>query len=73
MYEYTLKNKNVTNWGVKFNQSSPINIQYELWYNSTQSANLTDVFGRTLLGLMRGIDESIGKLLLLVYESVGFE
>ncbi|KAI8833374.1 hypothetical protein BC829DRAFT_426391 [Chytridium lagenaria] len=61
LYDYVLLHPNTTNWGVIFraNDSEVTNIQYEIWYNASQTLNDTDVIGRTLVSLMRGLDEAI--------------
>lgn len=65
IYQYTLRNNNVTEWGIFFNETtSPRrNIQYQIWYNSTQTINTTDVFGLKLVSLMRSLDEAIISVL----------
>lgn len=60
IYSYVLANPNITQFGITFNQTlNPPRIQYQIWYNSSQVSNGTDVFGRPLLSLMRGLDEAI--------------
>lgn len=67
IYDYTILNPNVTQWGVTFSQSTlpngGQNIRYQVWYNASQTVNITsltgDVFGRTVLSLTRGLDEAI--------------
>ncbi|KAJ3123094.1 ATP-binding cassette sub- A member 1 [Nowakowskiella sp. JEL0407] len=61
VYEYTLNNPNVTRWGLTFSivETPRLNIQYQIWVNHSLSSNQTDFFGREVLSLMRGIDESI--------------
>ncbi|KAJ3217033.1 ATP-binding cassette sub- A member 1 [Dinochytrium kinnereticum] len=61
LYDYVLLHPNTTNWGVIFkcNDSEVMNIQYEIWYNASQTLNDTDVLGRSIVSLMRGIDEAI--------------
>lgn len=64
LYSYVLANPNITQFGITFNQTiNPPRIQYQIWYNSSQVSNGTDVFGRPLLSLIRGIDESIISVL----------
>lgn len=66
IYDYALKHPNTTAWGVTFNQAAaglPVNIQYQLWFNATNSANGTDIFGRTVLSMIRGLDEAIISVL----------
>lgn len=66
IYNYSLKNPNVTRWGITFSQpavATPLNIRYQLWYNATSTLNSSsgtgDVFGREVLSFTRGIDEAI--------------
>ncbi|KAH6568256.1 hypothetical protein BASA50_008934 [Batrachochytrium salamandrivorans] len=62
IYNYALKNPNSTAWAVTFNQpviSTPINIQYQLWFNATNAANGSDIFGRDVIAFVRGLDEAI--------------
>ncbi|KAL2914225.1 hypothetical protein HK105_206322 [Polyrhizophydium stewartii] len=61
IYNYALKHPNTTAWGVTFSQTaaSPINIQYQLWFNATNAGNDTDIFGREVLAFVRGLDEAI--------------
>nr|KAJ3419409.1 ATP-binding cassette sub- A member 1 [Polyrhizophydium stewartii] len=61
IYNYALKHPNTTAWGVTFSQTaaSPINIQYQLWFNATNAANGSDIFGRDVLAFVRGLDEAI--------------
>ncbi|KAL5032325.1 hypothetical protein RTP6_000451 [Batrachochytrium dendrobatidis] len=62
IYNYALKHPNATSWGLTFNQpaaTTPINIQYQLWFNATNSANGSDIFGRNVLAFVRGLDEAI--------------
>jgi hypothetical protein len=62
IYNYALLNPNTTSWGVSFNEAgtgSAINIQYQLWFNATATANGSDIFGRTVLSFVRGLDEAI--------------
>jgi ABC-type Na+ transport system ATPase subunit NatA len=66
IYDYAIKFPNTTAWGVVFNQPArpgPTNIQYQIWFNATNTANKTDIFGRTVLSLMRGLDEAIISVL----------
>jgi hypothetical protein len=67
MYNYVLKNQNVTNWGVTFNQardlSGNVNVQYQVWFNISRIAVGIDVFGSQLQSFMRGMDEAISKIL----------
>ncbi|KAI8894545.1 hypothetical protein BC833DRAFT_604469 [Globomyces pollinis-pini] len=62
IYDFAVLHPNTTSWGITFNQpadSSVLNIQYQLWFNATNVANSTDIFGRPLLSMIRGIDEAI--------------
>ncbi|TPX33176.1 hypothetical protein SmJEL517_g03814 [Synchytrium microbalum] len=61
IYNFTLYHPNYTSWGIVFNYSPTPNpnYQYQIWYNSTQVSNGSDIFGRDLTGFMRGIDEAI--------------
>lgn len=59
IYQYTLKNPNTTQFAVIFNTTNPLAIQYQIWFNSSQTRNNTDVFGTNLLSIMRGLDEAI--------------
>ncbi|KAJ2990991.1 ATP-binding cassette sub- A member 1 [Globomyces sp. JEL0801] len=66
IYNYALQNPNTTAWGITFNQpkeSPNVNIQYQLWFNATNNANGTDIFGRAVLSMVRGIDEAIISVL----------
>jgi hypothetical protein len=62
IYDFTIQNPNTTAWGVTFNQTgsgSSINIQYQLWFNASATVNGSDIFGRSVLSFVRGLDESI--------------
>lgn len=65
IFQYALNNTNTTRWAVVFNNqtsttSNPtLNIQYQLWFNTTLSANGSDPYGREILSMMRGLDEAI--------------
>ncbi|KAI9098683.1 hypothetical protein DFS34DRAFT_618514 [Phlyctochytrium arcticum] len=61
IYDYALFNPNVTAWGVTFTDTigPPRNIAYQLWYNASNVANGTDVYGRQVVSFMRGLDEAI--------------
>eukprot|EP00842_Homolaphlyctis_polyrhiza_P002456 jgi/Hompol1/3210/HPOL_001591-RA len=66
LYQYTLRNPNVTAWGIQINDvpsATPRNVQYQIWYNGTRVANSSDVFGRQLTSFIRGMDESIVTVL----------
>ncbi|KAJ3345706.1 ATP-binding cassette sub- A member 1, partial [Kappamyces sp. JEL0680] len=72
IYQYALRNSNVTAWGklvqltvaISFGETRDpstgrINVQYQVWYNASNIASGIDVFGRQLQSLMRGLDEAI--------------
>lgn len=62
IYTYALRHPNTTAWGITFNQNgtgSSINLQYQLWFNATNTANGSDIFGRTVMSFVRGLDEAI--------------
>ncbi|KAI8815090.1 hypothetical protein BJ742DRAFT_670515 [Cladochytrium replicatum] len=68
IYDYTLKHRNVTKWGIVFNKtetpaSAPggasTNFQYQVWFNGSQSGNGTDYFGRQALTLVTLLDSAI--------------
>ena len=65
IYNYALHHPNITQWGISFAQSwNPIpTVQYQIWYNASLVANGTDVFGRSLVSLLRGMDEAIISVL----------
>ncbi|KAJ3084515.1 ATP-binding cassette sub- A member 1, partial [Quaeritorhiza haematococci] len=65
IYDYTLKNPNTTQWGITFNQTTTPapNIQYQIWFNASQVANGSDIFGRQMVAFMRGVDEAIISVL----------
>jgi ABC-type multidrug transport system ATPase subunit len=68
VYDYVVQNPNKTAWAVSFSQpnreTSPgTNIQYQLWFNATATANGSDIFGRTVLSFVRGLDEAIISVL----------
>lgn len=58
-------NISTTSWGIAFNvgSTSPINVQYQVWFNATNIVNGSDIFSRQLLSVVRGIDESIISVL----------
>jgi hypothetical protein len=66
LYNYVLKNQNVTNWGITFNQERDVNgnlnVQYQVWFNISRIAVGIDVFGSQLQSFMRGMDEAISIL-----------
>ncbi|CAG8495553.1 10807_t:CDS:2 [Ambispora gerdemannii] len=61
IYNYTLNNPNVTLFGIEFTieDGPPTNYRYQIWFNSTQTNNNSDVFNEQLLSFQRGIDEAI--------------
>ncbi|KAH6573582.1 hypothetical protein BASA62_002888 [Batrachochytrium salamandrivorans] len=62
IYNYIVRNPNSTAWAISFSQpviSTPVNIQYQLWINSTTTSNGTDIYGREVIAFVRGIDEAI--------------
>ncbi|KAG9307579.1 hypothetical protein G9A89_023144 [Geosiphon pyriformis] len=61
IFNYTLNNPNVTLFGIEFTSvpGPPTNYRYQIWFNSTQSNNNSDVFSEQLLSFQRGIDEAI--------------
>jgi hypothetical protein len=66
IYSYALRHPNTTAWGITFNQEGTgpaINLQYQLWFNATNTANGSDIFGRTVLSFVRGLDEAIITIL----------
>ncbi|KAI8820139.1 uncharacterized protein EV422DRAFT_531784 [Fimicolochytrium jonesii] len=65
VYEYSLVTPNVTAWGINFTDTvgPPRNFAYQVWFNSSNVANGTDIYGRQLVALMRGIDEAIISVL----------
>ena len=65
IYDYVLQNPNTTNWAIVFNENQEPNpnTQYQIWYNSTSTAEGIDVFGIQLVSFMRGMDEAILSIL----------
>jgi hypothetical protein len=63
IYDYAVSNPNVTKWGITFNRTTTpaLNIQYQLWYNYSNVANGTDIFGREVVSFIRGLDEAISE------------
>ncbi|KAJ3064546.1 ATP-binding cassette sub- A member 1 [Podochytrium sp. JEL0797] len=61
IYTYALNHPNVTRWAVTFDTvvGPPLNVRYQLWYNASLSANGSDIFGRELISMVRGLDEAI--------------
>ncbi|KAI9329664.1 hypothetical protein DFJ73DRAFT_631314 [Zopfochytrium polystomum] len=65
LYNYVLQNPNRTMWGVSFDKKDTqlLNVQYNIWYNSTQTRNDFDIFANGPLSFMRGLDEAIISVL----------
>ncbi|KAI8838123.1 hypothetical protein BC829DRAFT_404623 [Chytridium lagenaria] len=63
IYNYALNNPNLTRWAVTFDTKNPgaanVNVRYQVWFNASLTANVSDIFGRELLSVVRGLDESI--------------
>ncbi|KAJ3117495.1 ATP-binding cassette sub- A member 1 [Phlyctochytrium bullatum] len=63
IYNYALNNPNVTRWAVNFDIRNPgtpqVNVRYQLWFNASLTANASDLFGREMLSVTRGLDEAI--------------
>ncbi|TPX32073.1 hypothetical protein SmJEL517_g04789 [Synchytrium microbalum] len=61
IYSYAVAHPNVTKWGITFTrtQTTTLNIAYQVWYNYSNTANGTDVFGREVVSFIRGMDEAI--------------
>ncbi|ORY36002.1 P-loop containing nucleoside triphosphate hydrolase protein [Rhizoclosmatium globosum] len=61
IYNYALNHPNVTRWAVTFDTvTTPyLNVRYQVWYNASLSANGSDIFGRELVSVVRGLDEAI--------------
>ncbi|KAJ3173237.1 ATP-binding cassette sub- A member 1 [Geranomyces variabilis] len=61
IYDYALYSPNITKWGISFTDTPgpPRNVAYQVWYNTTNTANGTDIYGRQLVAMMRGLDEAI--------------
>ncbi|ORZ30829.1 hypothetical protein BCR44DRAFT_1443906 [Catenaria anguillulae PL171] len=58
LYNYILANPNTTLFSVTFQSRLP-NAQYQLWYNTTQFANGTDLYDGQVLSAQRGLDEAL--------------
>ncbi|ORZ10899.1 ABC-2 family transporter protein-domain-containing protein [Catenaria anguillulae PL171] len=58
IYNYVLTNPNTTQFGVAFQSTLPT-ARYQLWYNTTQAANGSDIYAGELLSMQRGLDEAI--------------
>ncbi|KAI9204486.1 uncharacterized protein BJ171DRAFT_424289 [Polychytrium aggregatum] len=66
IYNYTYAYRNSTRWAITFDQigaAPSINVRYQIWFNGTVTANGSDIFGRDLLSVMRGIDETLVSVL----------
>jgi ABC-type multidrug transport system fused ATPase/permease subunit len=68
VYDFAVQHPNTTSWAISFSQPDPTvnpetNIQYQLWFNGTSTANGSDIFGRTVLSFVRGLDEAIISVL----------
>ncbi|CAG8465050.1 7477_t:CDS:2 [Paraglomus occultum] len=61
IYDYTLQNPNTTLFGIEFTtvHQPTTNYRYQIWFNSTQSANNSDVFSDQIVAFQRGLDEAI--------------
>ncbi|KAJ3314632.1 ATP-binding cassette sub- A member 1 [Blyttiomyces sp. JEL0837] len=64
IYNYAINTPNVTRWAVTFDTQKPsasalTNVRYQVWYNATLTANASDIFGRELVSVIRGLDEAI--------------
>ena len=72
IYDYAIKQPNVTRWGITFSQSTlpngGRNIRYQIWHNTSLTLNSTsltaDLFNRDVIAITRGIDEAISTLFL---------
>ena len=55
--------------GISFStQTNPVqNIQYQIWYNASLRANGSDVVGRQVVSLLRGMDEAISESFFVIY------
>ena len=60
IYDFVAKYPNVTLWGINFNLASQ-NMQYQIWYNFSQTTLNGDPWGPSILSLRRGIDEAISQ------------
>ncbi|ORZ29892.1 hypothetical protein BCR44DRAFT_54784 [Catenaria anguillulae PL171] len=58
LYNYILANPNTTLFSVTFQSRLP-NARYQLWYNTTQFANGTDLYDGQVLSAQRGLDEAL--------------
>ncbi|KAJ3018234.1 ATP-binding cassette sub- A member 1 [Thoreauomyces humboldtii] len=65
IYDYSLYSPNVTKWGIVFTDTvgPPRNVAYQVWFNSTNVSNGTDLYGREVVSMMRGLDEAIISVL----------
>jgi ABC-type lipoprotein export system ATPase subunit len=60
---YGFSLKIAVSFGEKIDDLGTKNVQYQVWYNSTNIATGIDIFGRQLQSLMRGLDEAIMTVL----------
>ncbi|KNE56287.1 hypothetical protein AMAG_02112 [Allomyces macrogynus ATCC 38327] len=58
IYNYVVQNPNSTQFGVAFQSDLP-NARYQLWYNTSQTVNGSDIYDVQLLSLQRGLDEAL--------------
>jgi hypothetical protein len=67
IYNYVSQNPNITSWAISFSRKTTAdggtNVQYQVWYNVTNTASGIDVFSNQLQALMRGLDEAIITIL----------
>ncbi|KAI8918938.1 hypothetical protein BC831DRAFT_515918 [Entophlyctis helioformis] len=66
IYNSTLEFPNTTAWAITFNEptpDAPLNIQYQIWFNDLNIAKGRDLYGPSLVGFMRGMDEAIISVL----------
>ncbi|KAI8620644.1 hypothetical protein BC830DRAFT_1058977 [Chytriomyces sp. MP71] len=61
IYNYALTKPNVTRWAVTFDTvTTPnVNVRYQVWFNASLTANVSDIYGRELISVVRGLDEAI--------------
>ena len=58
LYNYVLANPNTTLFSVTFQSRLP-SARYQLWYNTTQFANGTDLYDGQVVSMQRGLDEAL--------------
>ncbi|KAI9184343.1 hypothetical protein H9P43_003396 [Blastocladiella emersonii ATCC 22665] len=58
IYDYVLQNPNSTQFGVHFQATLPA-AKYQLWYNTTQALNGSDIYDGQVLAMQRALDEAI--------------